>query len=171
MFSKEINDYKLNGELNIDKIIDDYTPYIKTIINNMANSLSSEDKEEILSDTFFILWKNENEEIIFLDSYIAGIARNLIREKLRKRKIFYNISDYEDVIGCYDIDLHYNEREEIEKMKNTFSLLKSIDLEILNMFYFYSMSIKEIAKKLNLSEINVKSKLHRIRKKIRKFLS
>lgn len=171
MLSNQIKDYKLDGELNIDKIIDDYTPYVKTIINNMNYNLSNEDKEEILSDVFFILWKNKEKTLIALDSYIAGITRNLVKEKIRKRKFTYDISDYENSISYYDTDLYSSEREEIAKLKSTFSMLKPIDLEILNMFYFNSSSIKDISKKLNLSEINVRSRLHRTRKKIRKILS
>ncbi len=171
MISNKLNDYKVDGELNIDKIIDNYTSYIKSIINNMANNLSNEDKEEIIADTFFILWKNEDKEILVLDSYIAGITRNLIKEKLRKSKKVYDISDYENIIGSYDVDFYSDEIEEIEKMRDTLKMLKPIELEILNMFYFYSNSIKDISKKLNLSEINVRTKLHRIRKKMRKILN
>lgn len=44
----------------MDQIIEDFTPYITTIINNGTNDkISFEDKEEIFSDTFFILWKNK----------------------------------------------------------------------------------------------------------------
>ena len=48
--------------------------------------------------------------------------------------------------------------------------LKETDREIIKLFYYYSKSIKDIAKTLNISEINVKTKLHRIRRKIRKEL-
>ena len=56
---KNLEDYYKNNEIDMDKIIEDFTPYITTIINNGTNStISFEDKEEIFSDTFFILWKN-----------------------------------------------------------------------------------------------------------------
>ena len=38
------------------------------------------------------------------------------------------------------------------------------------MFYYSNKSIKDIAKELKISEVNVKTKLHRIRKKIRQEL-
>ena len=97
---KQIEDYyKVSNQIDWDKIIDDYTPYINTIINNMANSLSYEDKEEILLDTFFMLWKNQDNILYSLKAYIVGITKNLIKEKLRKRHITYNISDYEEMIS------------------------------------------------------------------------
>lgn len=84
--TKQITDYIKNNELDLDRIIDDFTPYVKTIINNSAsNILSFEDREEIFSDTFFILWKSEYENIISLPAYISGIVKNLIREKLKKK--------------------------------------------------------------------------------------
>lgn len=167
----QIDSYIKNNELDLDKVIDNYTPYIKSIIYNMADSLSYEDKEEILADTFFVLWKNRKKEILNLDSYLAGITRNLIKERFRNRNITYDLSDYENRFGDDDIDIFSSERAFLEELKDTFKISNSIDLEILNMFYFYSISTKNIAKKLNISEINVRSKLFRMRKKIKKILS
>ena len=68
----QIKKYKNNNELDLEKIIDEYSRYVYKIIKNMA-ILSDEDTEEIISDTFFILWKNKeklNEEKL-LSSYIV----------------------------------------------------------------------------------------------------
>ena len=59
MKDKKLEDYIINKNLNLDKIVDDYTPYVRTIVQNMvSNNLSEEDKEEIIIDTFFVLWKS-----------------------------------------------------------------------------------------------------------------
>ena len=87
---KQLEDYYENNKIDMDKIIEDFTPYITTIINNGTDQkLSFEDKEEIFSDTFFLLWKNRERLNInvSLNSYLAGITRNLIKEKYRKHKI------------------------------------------------------------------------------------
>ena len=166
--SKQIKNYIHNRELDLDKIVDDFSPYIKTIINNMVkNNLSYEDKEEILSDVFFVLWKNREKEIISLDSYLAGITRNLVKEKLKKIKITYDISEYENVIEDLNIDVFSDEREDIN---NCIKNLKNIEQKIFNMFYYGSNSIKEIANELKISEFNVNTRLYRIRKKIKKQL-
>lgn len=163
---KELKNYINEGEIDLDKIINDFSPYIRKIINNMVGeNLSYEDKEEILADTFFILWKNQTKNIIYLDSYIAGITRNLIKEKLDKRNITYNIEDYDNSISYSDIDVLLEDRIEIER---SLKILKKKELEIFNMFYYYSKSTKEIAYELGISEINVCTKLSRIRKKIKK---
>jgi len=170
---KQLEDYYKNNEIDIDQIIEDFTPYITTIINNGTNnSMSFEDKEEIFSDTFFILWKNRNRLNIniSLKSYLAGITRNLIKEKYRKLKIDYNISDFEnDMLNS--INMYENDRELIFDVEQKIRGLKNIDIEIVNLFYYSSMSIKDIARKLNISELNVKTRLHRIRKKIKKELN
>ena len=58
---KEIKHYIKNNELDLEKIINEYSSYTATIIDNMVrNSLKDEDKEEIVSEVFFILWKNKN---------------------------------------------------------------------------------------------------------------
>ena len=166
---KELKSYINEGEVDLDKIINDFSPYIRKIINNMVGeNLSYEDKEEILADTFFILWKNQTKNIIYLDSYIAGITRNLIKEKLNKRNITYNIEDYENFISYSDMDMLLEERIEIERC---LKILKRKELEIFNMFYYYSKSTKEISYELGISEMNVCTKLSRIRKKIKKEFS
>ena len=64
-----------------------------------------------------------------------------------------------------------NDRELIYDVEQKIKGLKNIDIEIVNLFYYSSMSVKDIAKKLNISEFNVKTRLHRIRKKIKKELN
>ena len=56
----KIEKYKNNQKLDLEKIIAEYSGYVYSIIKNMTNEyLSNEDVEEIMSDTFFILWKNK----------------------------------------------------------------------------------------------------------------
>ena len=171
---KQLEDYYKNNEIDIDQIIEDFTPYITTIINNgtVNSNISFEDKEEIFSDTFFILWKNRNRLNInvSLNSYLAGITRNLIKEKYRKLKLTYDISDFENDL-LNSVNMCENDRELIQDVEQKIKGLKNIDIEIVNLFYYSSMSVKDIAKKLNISEFNVKTRLHRIRKKIKKELN
>ena len=44
---KELTSYKNEGEIDLDKIINDFSPYIRKIINNMVGeNLSYEDIED-----------------------------------------------------------------------------------------------------------------------------
>lgn len=169
---KEIKYYIKNNELDLEKIINEYSSYTATIIDNMArNSLNDEDKEEIVSEVFFILWKNKNKLNVYkyLSSYIAGITRNVVKEYLRKVKINFNISDYENSLYNYDkIDLLDDNVEEISKIEKKLKNMKKIDKTIFLDFYYSSKSIKDIAKEQKISEFSVKQRLYRIRNKIRK---
>lgn len=169
MEKNEFEKYCINGEIDLDKIVDDFTPYVTTVINNGASKLSFEDKEEIFADTFFVLWKNRNNLSInaSLSSYLAGISRNLIKEKYRKLKINYDIDELSESI---QINMYENDRELLLDVTKKANKLKNIDKEIFYLFYYNSKSIKDIAKIMHISELNVKTKLHRIRKKIRQEL-
>ena len=165
----EIREYIKNDELDLEKIVDEFSGYVHKIIKNMS-ILSDEDIEEIISDTFFILWKNKGklDKEKLLSSYIAGIARNLVKEKTRVVKINVDISNYENVLqDCENIDMICEQREKIAIIERTVKLMKEDDIFIFNCYYYSSMKMKEIANALNISEFNVKTKLYRIRKKIK----
>ena len=173
MKDKKLEDYIINKNLNLDKIVDDYTPYVRTIVQNMvSNNLFEEDKEEIIIDTFFVLWKRyeENYSIKSLSSYIAGITRNLIKEKLKSLKYTVDIEQCNNLVEYSYFDIYSQEREEINQLYEKINKLKEIDIKIITMFYYSNKSIKDIAKELNISEVNTKTRLHRIRKKIKQEL-
>lgn len=173
MKDKKIEDYIINKNLNLDKIVDDYTPYIRTIVQNMvSNNLSEEDKEEIIIDTFFVLWKRyeENYTIKSLSSYMAGITRNLIKEKLKSLKYMIDIEQCKNLVEYSCVDIYSQEREEVNQLYKKIKDLKEDDIKIITMFYYSNKSIKDIAKELKISEVNTKTRLHRIRKKIKQEL-
>lgn len=171
---KEIKKYKKNNELDLEKIIDEFSGYVFKIIKNMAVFLSDEDTEEIVSDTFFILWKNKEklDEEKILSSYIAGIVKNLVKEKMRVVNINVELSDYENILqDCRKIDMICEQREEISIIEKAVKQMKEEDIFIFNCYYYSSMKINEIATILNISEFNVKSRLYRIRKRVKKELA
>ena len=170
--SSKIKYYICNNELDLEKIINDYSAYVGTIIDNMARCIiSDEDKEEICSDVFFILWKNTYKLDInkVLSSYIAGITRNVVKNYLKKNKILYDISDYENSLYSNDkIELLDNNMEEISKIEKQLYRMKEIDKKVFLDFYYSSKSIRDIAKEQNITEFSVKQRLYRIRNKIKK---
>lgn len=170
--SKKIKDYINNNELDLEIIINDYSSYIETIIDNMSKSfLSDEDKEEICSEVFFILWKNTNKLDINkkLSPYIAGVTRNVVKNYLKKKKINYDISDYENVLESSDeIELLDDSIEEIRIIENKLKSMKEIDKKVFIDYYYSSKSIKDIAKENKITEFSVKQRLYRIRNKIKK---
>lgn len=171
---KKIREYYKNNELDLEVIIYEYSGYIYKIIENMAiQYLSKEDIEEIISDTFVVLWKNRDklDKTKDLSPYIAGITKNLVREKTRVINIHNDISDYENIIqDFFKIDMLCEQREKIAIIDKAVKNMKKIDIEIFELYYYSSMKYNEISNILNISEFTIKSKLFRIRKKIRKEL-
>ncbi len=168
---KEIKNYKKNHDLDLQTIINEYSNYIGKIIDSKAMLfLTKEDKEEILSDTFFILWKNKDklQDDKPLSSYIAGITKNLIKEKSRVTRIHYDVQDYENTISdITSIDMLSEQREQIRLIEKTLDKMKEEDITIFNLYYYAGKKIKEIAQIVDVSEFNVKTRLYRIRRKLK----
>jgi RNA polymerase sigma factor (sigma-70 family) len=166
-----IKEYIKSNQLDIDKIVRNYTKYIEKVIFNMSNTINESDKEEIVLDVFFILWKNQKELDYNkqLSSYIAGITRNVAKDYFKKAKIHYNISDFENSLYYDNKDFELLENlEEIKKVNNKLNMMKAIDIKIFEDFYYTSKSIEDIAKELNISKYNVSTRLYRIKRKLRK---
>ena len=170
----KIYSYISDNKLDIEKLMKDYTNYISTIIRNNASILSTEDVEEIILDVFMALWKNQYKLDInkSMSAYISGITNNLIKYKLRQNKnINSNIDEFENQIVDIDnveLSIMQNEREKI--ISKELDLLKLNDREIFIEYYYSQKSIKEISIMFNMSESKIKSKLFRIRKKLKKVL-
>lgn len=157
--------------MELEKIVNQYTNYLYTTVTNMSyGNLSSEDIEEIISDVFFIFWKNKEkfDTSKKLNLYLAGIAKNLIKSKYRKIHISSNIEDYESLlIDNYDISYNYEQIEKTRIIEDSLNCMQKEDKDMFVLYYYFSKSIKEIANELNCSEFKIKSKLFRIRKKIK----
>lgn len=168
-----ISKYKQNDMIKIEQIIMDYNNYIYKIIKKMVYYLSNEDIEEIILDVFLVIWNNReklNEELP-IKPYIIGITKNIVKNKCKKNKIIYPLEDYENIIEVTaDIQEILEQQEKNKLIEKALKLMKDIDRDIFILFYYNSMTIKQIAKRLNISEVNTKTKLYRVRKKIKKIL-
>lgn len=162
----------LKNELNMQDIVDDYYNYIRTIIKNFPN-LSIEDEEEILSDVFFIVWKNKNvlEKESRLSPYIARITKNVIYKKYKEinSKFLYDEFD-EDFQDNFNIEELLEEKELNDCIIKNLKAVGEEEYLIFSKFYFEDKKIKDISKELGISVSSAKTKLHRTRKKVKEFL-
>lgn len=165
--------YIENNNINIEKLMNDYTSYLYATINNKNSNLKVEDIEEIISDVFLAIWNNQEKLDIEkkMSSYLAGIAKNICNNKIRSLKNYTNINGYEN--NLYEIESLDRQLESTEKEKIIImgiNNMKQEDKDIFILYYYYSKSMKEIAEKLQITETKVKSRLFRIRIKIKKIL-
>ena len=164
--------YIENGQLDIKKIVEDYSGYVYTVVkNSVKGNLTQGDIEEIIADIFFVLWSNQEKLEIDkpLNAYLVGISRNLIKEKYRKNKITVSLEEQEGYLtDNRDISMICEQNEKMYFIEKTLNSMKKIDMQIFKRYYYASQKVKEIAKELNISEMQVKTRLHRIRNKIKK---
>lgn len=174
METNKLSDYMENETLDIDMLIDDYYSYIYIVVKNgISINISQEDMEEIISDTFVAFWKNSKylRKDLLVKPYLKGIAKNLIKNKYRNNNINVSIENYENtLVEDFDIDDILESNEKNELIIDTLKTLNKNEYSIFMMYYYEGKSLKEISKELNLSVSNVKTILHRVRKKIKRNL-
>ena len=174
MSNKKIREYIFDGKMDITNIMKDFAGYVFIIIKNSKYNFNNEDIEEIASDVFLVIWQNQkkldiNKEI---KPYIAGITKNLI---LKKQRMITNQNLDIEILekSIQDNTDVYNKTEENEKTRIIMEELKNMkeeDRKIFKSYYYSSKKIKDISRELGISEIKVKSRLSRIRKKLKKEL-
>ena len=173
MKDSKIYNYFNGKRLLVENIVNDFSNYIYTIIRKSNLNVSDEDIEELISDVFLAIWRNKdkldiNKEIL---PYIAGITKNLIKKKYRDIKMFDNITDYENnLIENENIELALIKNERNKEIITQLNKFKDEDRKIFILYYFNEKNINDISNEMNMSESKVKSKLFRIRKKLKKYL-
>lgn len=173
MKSKLIKEYWKDKVLNIEKIMEEYTPYIYAVITKKNINLGNEDIEEIISDVFLAVWKNQNklDKTKEMTAYIGGITNNIFYKKIRNLEFNTNIEDCENnLYEQLNIDFKIEQNEKNSAILQEVEHLKSEDRKIFIDYYYHSKSIKEIAIETGNKESKVKTKLFRIRKKLKQNL-
>lgn len=167
----KIENYIKQNNLEMSKVVDDYYHYISTIIKN-TYSLSAEDQEEIISDVFFIIWKNRSklDRNAKFSPYIAGITKKVIYKKYSEQKGKIVLTQQEEIVDIYDINYIIEQQEIHQLINDHIQDIGYENYEIFIKFYYEDKKVKQIAQDMNLSISNVKTKLHRTRRKIREIL-
>lgn len=140
---------------------------------NILNN--EEDTEECINSAFQRLWstippKNPEHLCGYLCSIVRNIAINIIRRASRRGEGFYEglsevIPDSKTVENAYDsnqISSYINEFLGKSNKKNRIVFIAR---------YYYGFSVKETAESLGMTENGVKSRLSRMRKELREYLS
>ncbi len=126
--------------------------------------------EAIVSDAFYTALKTGDDGIYNFKAWLLKVCRNLYLNSLRKTKriseLSENISDENESVLEAII-----RKEEYRALYHAISLLNLIYKEVITLFYFEDLSIKDISFVLGKREAVVKVTLFRGREALRKILT
>ena len=126
--------------------------------------------EELVSDAFFTALKTADDEIHNFKAWLLKVCRNLYLNSLRKSKRLQEL-DENAVDACETALERIIRQEEYRALYHAISLLNSSHKEVITLFYFEDLSIKDIALVTGKSEAVVKVTLFRARESLKKILS
>jgi RNA polymerase sigma-70 factor (ECF subfamily) len=146
-----------------NQITDFYTPILAFVKNRIH---IKEDAEDITQDVFYKLSKSKNAEIENIKSWLYTIATNAITDFYRKKKLptepldEFNYVEEKPDDQALDIELSKCIKPFINGLANEYKL-------ILTYSELENMPQKDIAEKLNMNYVTLRSKIQRGRKKLR----
>lgn len=125
--------------------------------------------EELVSIAFYKALQSADDSISSFRAWLFAVLRNEYTSHLRKRKRYTDLHEHtesneEPVLNKIIKD------EEYRALYRALSLLPSAQNEIITLFYFENLSLREIAQILNKSELSVKTALCRARLALREIL-
>ncbi len=142
----------------------------------------SEEAEDALQEIFIKVYQS-------LDSFKLGykftpwiyaVAMNELRQIYRKKKKSFsneNSNFSQESISTNSHSEYTDPVESLEREEKREKVLKAIDSlkenlrEVIVLYYLNDMSVEDISEILNIGRENVKSRLHRARKKLKKMLN
>jgi len=165
----------------LESLYDRYSPVLYTLVKRIV--ADKEKAEEILADIFVIIWQKS---LMFdinsgnLYSWLINLTRNKALDYLRREKSLitdeYN-DEYENsviipnlstLIASNDLSYTFNNRE---KIYSAFHSLTEAQQYVLSLAYYDGLSEPEIAAKLNIPLLTVKSKIRVALNSVREFLA
>ncbi len=116
---KALRDIRSGSQEALIWIMNKYGSYVSTIVwNIIGQSMSVCDAEEVVSDVFLALWNSASAiQKNSIKSYLAGIARNKAKMKLRK-------AGHTLVLDCNIIELEILNPEDVYEKKELGLLVK-----------------------------------------------
>ena len=165
----------------LESLYDRYSPVLYTLVKRIV--ADKEKAEEILADIFVIIWQKS---LMFdinsgnLYSWLINLTRNKALDYLRREKSLttdeYN-DEYENsviipnlstLISSNDLSSAFNNQE---KIYSAFHSLTEAQQYVLSLAYYDGLSEPEIAAKLNIPLLTVKSKIRVALNSVREFLA
>lgn len=173
-----MNDDKLLSALKkgrrdaLDRVMREYGGYVSVIVAGVAGgALPREDVEEAVADAFVALWRSAgalDETRANLRGYLAAIARNKARDRLRRLRGELPLPEDGGLLpGGEDPADEAVRRDEAEALRQLLLAMPEPDRTIFILHYYQGHTLAEISDALRLNLSTVKAKLARGREKLR----
>jgi len=151
----------------LEQAIDKYTAYVCTIIRNtVGTALTHEDIEEVASDVFLALWDNAD-KTDKLKAYIAAIARNKAKNKIRNVAEILPLEESVLADNGYTPEDMTISEEGRRMVKSAVLAMEDTDREIFLRHYYGTQTVTDISRETGMNEATVKQRLVRGRKKLK----
>ena len=126
--------------------------------------------EEIVSDAFYTALKTADDKVNNFKAWLLKVCRNLYLNSLRRSK---RITELDERLADQNETAleQIIRKEEYRALYHAISLLNSSYKEVITLFYFEDLSVKDIALVTGKSETVVKVTLFRGREALKKILS
>ena len=153
--------------------------YSRRLLALARNILPTEaDAQECVNDTYLALWNAtppQNPQL--LTPYVLRVCKNIAISRLRnltaQKRSGYEVAldELGEVIGTRSLEEALSAKELGQAIDHFLGKLRREDRVIFLRRHWYGDSVQEIARKLGLSENNISVRLHRIRSKLKKYLT
>ena len=143
--------------------------YNDTLLYTLSLTKNYPLAEEIVSDAFFTALKTADGEVTSFKAWILKVCRNLYLNRLRKDKRLSELDENMADMSESALD-DIIRKEEYRALYHAISLLNSSYKEVITLFYFEDLSIKDIALVTGKSEVVIKVTLFRGREALKKIL-
>lgn len=154
-----------------------YSKVLKFVVIKCRNL---DDINDIIQDIYLellkLLRKKKIIEVENVESYILGISNNVLKRYYRKKQkdniVYYyqdNSNLTKDIEDTFDLEANIITKNNVAKV---WKYLKQKDLITAKIFYLYfavGLKINEISKELEISESNVKNRIYRTLKDLKRY--
>ena len=164
---------RLGDPAALEEAMELYMPYAAKIIAAYLNrTLPPEDMEEVLSDVFVSLWQTRSRLRGEVKPYLAAIARNAARQKLRQFRPTEPLPEHLEPADEAPLpEQQALLAEEAAALRRSLDALPPETRELFLRFYYLGQTVEEIAAVTSQNASTLRSRLRRERAKLRETLS
>ena len=149
-----------------------YRSYAAAIISRVLGD-SERDLEECVADAFVAVWKTAQSErgLLNLKGCVACAARNSAINRYRERNRVHMVDiDEIELPSEENVTLDFEDGTDALAVQELVCGMEEPDREIFVRKYYLMESVREIALRLGLDEVQVKNRLYRGRQKLKRQL-